>query len=257
MQAYDIAEVFSERDSKEQLRVFNLIGVRRSSEVFSRLSKHQQIETFKMLPKDRKTQILNNLEVDELKEFIAYFDEEEQENVLSFVSVERANIIKDLLIYSSDTAPSIMTTQFLTINVDTTVKKATSYIFNNVKEDDFIDNIYVIDEEENLVGVLALKDLIIARADDEISELMNSEYHFVYSSHTIKEAIEIVKNYDLTSLPVVDHQGYLLGIITADDVLEQLINNYDELYNRLAFLPKHDESYSGFERSKKNVFLGC
>lgn len=85
---------------------------------------------------------------------------------------------------------------------------------------------------------------------------MNSEYHFVYSSHTIKEAIEIVKNYDLTSLPVVDHQGYLLGIITADDVLEQLINNYDELYNRLAFLPKHDESYSGFERSK-NVFLGC
>ena len=144
MQAYDIAEVFSERDSKEQLRVFNLIGVRRSSEVFSRLSKHQQIETFKMLPKDRKTQILNNLEVDELKEFIAYFDEEEQENVLSFVSVERANIIKDLLIYSSDTAPSIMTTQFLTINVDTTVKKATSYIFNNVKEDDFIDNIYVL-----------------------------------------------------------------------------------------------------------------
>jgi magnesium transporter len=253
MQAYDIAEVFSERDSKEQLRVFNLIGVRRSSEVFSRLSKHQQIETFKMLPKDRKTQILNNLEVDELKEFIAYFDEEEQENVLSFVSVERANIIKDLLIYSSDTAPSIMTTQFLTINVDTTVKKATSYIFNNVKEDDFIDNIYVIDEEENLVGVLALKDLIIARADDEISELMNSEYHFIYSSHTIKEAIEIVKNYDLTSLPVVDHQGYLLGIITADDVLEQLINNYDELYNRLAFLPKHDESYSGFERSKKRL----
>lgn len=253
MQPYDIAEVFYDLDEDEQTRIMQLIGVKQTSKVFSRLTNYQQVELFEEFDSVRKKQILDNLEVDELKEFINNYDEDEQEEILSYIKEEKANIIRDLLIYSNHLAPSIMTTEFLTININNSVKQATSYIFNNVKENDFIDNIYVLDEEEKVVGVVPLKDLIIARPSDSISKLMITDYYFVYHDNTVREAIEVVRNYDITSLAVTDYQGYLLGIITADDVLEQLINNYDDLYNKLAFLPNHDDAFTGLQRSFKRL----
>jgi magnesium transporter len=253
MQAYDISEVFYELEKDEQTRVLDLIGVKKSAEVFSRLSEYQQTEVFEDFNDVRKKQILNNLEVDDLKEFIGFYDKEEQLEILEYVEEKKANIIKDLLKYSNDLAPSIMTTEYLSININTTVKQATSYVFNNVKENEFIDNIYVLDNESKLVGVLHLKDLIVARANDSIKELMDDDFHYAYNDTTIKEAIKIAKDYDLTSLPVLDHQEELLGIITADDVLEQLIKDYDELYISFASLPSRDESYTGFQRSAKRL----
>ena len=235
MQPYDIAELLSELEKAEQQRVVQLVGIKKMAQVFSRLTEYNQIEIYKNLGQQKRKQILNNLEIDELKEFIDYFEEEtEQEAVLSLVKSEKANLIRDLLIYSSDTAPSIMSTEFLTINIGFSVKEATSYIFNNVKEDDFIDNIYVVSHDNKLLGVLNLKDLIIARNTDSIRSIMISDFIFAYNDHTIKEAIEMVRNYDITAIPVIDHSGSLLGIITADDVLEQLINQYDDAYNRLS-----------------------
>ena len=250
MQPYDIAELLSELEKAEQQRVVQLVGIKKMAQVFSRLTEYNQIEIYKNLGQQKRKQILNNLEIDELKEFIDYFEEEtEQEAVLSLVKSEKANLIRDLLIYSSDTAPSIMSTEFLTINIGFSVKEATSYIFNNVKDDDFIDNIYVVSHDNKLLGVLNLKDLIIARNTDSIRSIMISDFIFAYNDHTIKEAIEMVRNYDITAIPVIDHSGSLLGIITADDVLEQLINQYDDAYNRLAYIRNHDESYSGLQRS--------
>ncbi|MGI6713609.1 MAG: magnesium transporter [Bacilli bacterium] len=250
---YDIAALFPELEVEEWLRIFQLIGVKKSSIVFSRLSKNLQMEVFDELEEGQKRQILDHLEVDELKEFIGFYQEEEQAEILTFVKEDKANIIKDLLIYSKHLAPSIMTTEFLIIDLDYSVKQATSYLFNNVKENDFIDNVYVLDDEEKIVGVIALKDLIIARAGDSISNLLDRDFHFVYHDNTVKEAIEVVRNYDLTSLAVIDHQGNLLGIITADDVLEQLMKHYDELYRSLAFLPKSEDPVSGLHRSLKRL----
>ncbi|MGI6782363.1 MAG: magnesium transporter [Acholeplasmataceae bacterium] len=253
IQAYDIAELFYDLEESEQTRVLDLLDAKKSSEVFSRLSEYEQVEVFAELNESRKKRILNNLEVDELKEFIGFYEKDEQEAILKYVDEERANIIRDLLIYSSDLAPSIMTTEFLSININLTVKEATSYIFNNSRDDLFIDNIYVVNDNDELLGVLFLKDLIIARANDAIDKIMISDCHYAYNDSTVKEAIAIVRNYDLTSLAVINHQNELLGIITADDVLEQLINDYDNLYHKFAFLPEHDDAYTGLQRSAKRL----
>ena len=253
MQPYDIAEIFVDLEKDEQIRVMNLIGVKKTAIVFSRLSEYQQIEVYDEFDQNKRKQVLDNLEIDELKEFVGYHDQYEQEQILALVKPVKANTIRDLLIYSNDLAPSIMSKEFLTINIGMSVKQTTSYIFNNVKDDDFIDNIYVVDEDDKLLGVVSLKDIIVARADDTISKLMDTDFLFAYNDNTIQEAIETVRNYDITSLPVLDHGGYLLGIITADDVLEQLMMQYEEAYNRFGFLRNHDESYSGVQRSIKRL----
>lgn len=253
IQPYDIAEIFPGLEPDEQIRVMQLIGVKKTAVVFSRLSEYQQKEVYEQFEENKRKQILDNLEIDELKEFVGYFDQYEQEKILSIVKPVKSNLIRDLLIYSNDLAPSIMSTEFLKVEVGMTVKQVTSYIFHNVKDEDFIDNIYVVDEDDKLLGVISLKSIIIARADDSIRKLIDTDFLYAYNDSSIQDAIEIVRNYDITSLPVIDHSGYLLGIITADDVLEQLIMQYDEAYNRLGFLKNHDESYTGFQRSMKRL----
>lgn len=251
LEPYDIAEEFINLSDEEQLKVFYLLGAHKSAKVFSRLSSYLQQEVFGLLNGHEQKQLLDYLETDELKAFINYFSDhhETQEEIIKLLSKEKANLIKDLLIYSQDSAPSIMSNEFITITHTMSVKEATSYIFNNVKDDDFIDHIYVSDEDDKLIGLLTLKDLIIARGSDELSSLLNKDYIFVYNDHSIIETIEIVRNYDIPAVPVIDHSGFLLGIITADDVLKQLINNYDKAYQKLANIQNHDEAYSGFKRS--------
>ncbi len=249
MQPYDIAEFFFTLEEDEQRRILTLIGAKKMAIVFSRLTKYQQREVFAVFDKAAQKEILTHLEVDELREFVGYFSEDEQHSVFALLSVERANLVKDLLIYQQDTAPSIMSTEFMTLNVNTTIKAATHFIFTNVKDDDFIDHLYILDDDEKLVGVLELRDLIVARPEHTIKELMVKEYIYAYNDFSIKETIDLVRNYDINAIPVLDHSGYILGIITADDVLEQLIAHYDEAYQKLAYLKSHDEAFSGFKRS--------
>lgn len=249
MQPYDIADLLIDLEEEEQQRVATLVGGKKMAVVFSRLSKYQQKLIFDVLDKPLQKEILKFLEIDELKEFINYYSEEEQEEIFKLISLERANLIKDLLIYSNDTAPSIMSTEFMTISISMSIKEATYFIFTNVKDNDFIDHIYVIDNDEKLVGVIALRDLIVARPEDTIKGLIKKDLIFAYNDYSIKETIDIVRNYDISAIPVIDHGGYLLGIITADDVLEQLITQYDEVYRKLAYVKSHDESFSGFKRS--------
>lgn len=142
---------------------------------------------------NRKKQILNNLEIDELKEFIGFYDKDKQDDILKHIDKDKANIIRDLLIYSNDLAPSIMTTEYLSVNVNSSVKEVTSYIFNNANDDILIDNIYVVDNDNKLVGILFLKDVIVARANESITDLMITDLHYAYNDSTIKEAIQIVK----------------------------------------------------------------
>lgn len=147
-----------------------------------------------------------------------------------------------------DTVPLIMSTEYFTIKMETSVKDATAEIFHESKDGDYISNMYVVNDDENLVGILNLKDLIIARSTDSIKNIMITDVIFAYNDTSIKQTIELVRNYDITAIPVIDHSRKLLGVITADDVLEQMINQYDESYNKLAYISKHDRSYSGIKR---------
>lgn len=253
MQPYDIAEIITELELEEQQRVMHLIGVKKTAQVFSRLTIYMQLELFETFSEQRKSQVLENLEIDELKEFIFANEEEEREKLLGYLKPTKANVVKDLLVYSIDLAPSIMSTEFLTIGINMTVQEATSFLFHNVKDNDFIENLYVVDEYGVLIGVLRMKDLIIARKGDSIKNLIEQDFHYAYRDNTVKEAIDIVKKYDVNALPVLDRTGRLLGLITADDALEQLVHEYDQLYNRLAFINSHDETYSGVQRSLRRL----
>lgn len=110
----------------------------------------------------------------------------------------------------------------------------------------------MIDGEDNYLGAVNLKTLVKARSPKLIEEIM-IQIPSVEDELPITEAIYDMKNYELYVLPVVDEENKLVGILTLDDVLEQLINDYDEIYNRMSFLRSHDDAFTGVQRSFKRL----
>lgn len=235
MLPYDIAQQMQDLEMIYQYKIMKALPKSKMCKVFMLLENNLQEEYFISLSKKDKMFLLNNLEIDDLKEFISKFDITKQEELLNYLSQTKHLDTKKLLIYDKEEAASIMTLGYVKIDKNMSIKDATKHVFTNVNETDFIDIIYVLDENK-LIGVIKLKDLIIARQTDNLQDLIIDNYHYVSYDETIEEAIEKIKAYDLSAIPVLDFEKNMLGIITADDVLDELVQRREEEYKNLAKL---------------------
>jgi magnesium transporter len=185
------------------------------------------------------------MESDDLADIIGIVkDSEEQITLLSLVNPKKRGVIKSLLNFEKDMVGSIMNNEYVFINKDFTVKKAIDKVVSLAPDIEFIHNIYIIDDDNHLIGAMSLKELISAGYDKSqlIEDLMATNLIYVTPSEEIENAIEIMKNYDFLLLPVVDKNQKMLGIISFDDILDALNESSDEDYSRLAALTEVDIS---------------
>lgn len=251
--AFDISIYFYKYDSDEKRRIIDLLDQQKLSDMFILLDVESQWEILELLSENRKKALLRNLESDDLKEFIASLDEERQQIAISLLSSVKAKAVKLLLEYEEDLAASIMSTDFISINESMTIKEATSKLVTTSKDQDYIDSIYVLDDEKKLIGVVDLKDLIIARSNQNLSKIMMDDYHFVYENDTIETAIQTVKDYDRNAIPVLDEDHHMLGIVTADDIFDEMIEDIEFDYQRMALLDNHESTSTALTRSKQRL----
>ncbi|MCF7930438.1 MAG: magnesium transporter [Acholeplasmataceae bacterium] len=251
---YDLAIVFESIDKDERLRFINLIDNTQLSEMFVSMEHEEQTELFNLLEIPKQKILLRNLESDDLKAFIEEFDEEsEREAIISLLSAIKRKAIHLLLTYNENLAASIMSTDFLTISRDMTIKEATNYIVTNSREQDYIDTIFVENDEKEIVGLIDLRQLIMTRSGKKIFEVMVEDIQYIYEYETIEKAIESVQDYDRNCLPVLNSKKRIIGIITADDVFDEIVESSEEDYQKMALIADHDSSSSAFERSKKRL----
>ncbi|MBE0701488.1 MAG: magnesium transporter, partial [Acholeplasmataceae bacterium] len=141
---------------------------------------------------------------------------------------------------------------FLTISKETSIKDATAKIIAISKEQDYIDTIFVIDDKM-IVGIIDLKQLIIARSTDHLEDIMVEDFHFIYEDESIEKAIQTIKDYDRNVIPVLSREDHLMGIVTADDIFDEIIESHDEDYHKLALVHDHDIDDSAFKRSSQRL----
>lgn len=251
--AFDISLYFSQFDIDEKKRLIFLIDQQKLSDMFVLLDIESQWEVLELLSDHRKKALLRNLESDDLKEFIASLDEVKKQFVISLLSSVKAKTVKLLLEYEEDSAASIMSTDFITINESMTIKEATNKLVTTSKDQDYIDSIYVLDDDRKLIGVVDLKDLIIARSNQSLSKIMMDDYHYVYEDDTIETAIQTVKDYDRNAIPVIDSDHHMLGIVTADDIFDEMIEDIEFDYQRMALLDNHESTSTALTRSKQRL----
>jgi magnesium transporter len=171
---------------------------------------------------DNAVDVLNHLKKDQVASYLTLMDE------------EAAKEIKKLLHYEEYTAGSIMTTEYIAIHANQTVKSAMQILKNEAPKAEMIYYVYVIDEEKRLVGVISLRDLIIAEDDSMISEVMHDRVVSVSVAEDQEEVAKKMRDYNFLALPVVDFQQHLVGIITVDDVMDVMEEEASDDYSKLA-----------------------
>ncbi|MFA6801593.1 MAG: magnesium transporter [Acholeplasmataceae bacterium] len=256
---YDVAILYSSFNEKEKSRILPLMASDLLVDFFVELDEEHQINTFEMLPITKQKFLLRKLETDELKAFIQLFDEDQRAQIISKLSKVRAKTIELLLQYDEDDAASIMMTDYFVIPVDLTIKQATTLVITESKDSDYIDTVFIQDEEEKCIGYMDLKDLIIARPNQKLENIMITDFSYVHANDSIEQAIQKVLDYNRNVIPVLDETSHMIGIITADDIFDEMIEDYQDDYDSFSQVFDHDISLNPLKRSKQRVpwlFLG-
>lgn len=253
MFAYDLAMLYPRFDQDEKKRMIHLINLEKLTDMFVELDHDDQVELLSLLESPRNKSLLKNLESDDLKEFIEALSEDEQKEVILLLPKIKAKTIELLLTYDEDLAASIMNTDFIVVHKDLTIKEATNKVVTTSKDSDYIDTIFVEDDDKKLIGVIDLKTLIITRPQATLSDIMMDDYHFVYENDTIEKAIITVQDYDRNAIPVLDQSHHILGIVTADDIFDEIIENTEYDYQKMALLQDHESTSSAFKRTKQRL----
>ena len=253
LHSYDLSTLFPNLDEDEKKRLVYLVDSEKRKDIFIELEIEDQLDLLSYLDVSEKKQLLRNLESDDLKEFIASLDDEEKSEIIKLLSKVRAKSIELLMRYDDDLAASVMSTEYLTITKEMTIKEATNLVITSSKDSDYIDTIFVIDDEKKLIGIIDIKDLIVARSTHTLESIMDEDFQFVFEDDSIEKAIQTVVDYDRNAIPVLDHENHLIGVITGDDIFDEIIEDLDYDYQKMALLSDYESSSSAFKRSKQRL----
>ena len=257
----DIAEVLEEVSFDEAIYIIKLLDSEKTSEILMELDDDIREKILENLSAKEIAEEVEEMDSDDAADIIGELSEERQERVISALEDdELAADIKELLSYEEDSAGSLMAKELVKVYETWTVAGCLRKIRTQAKEVTRVHSIYVVDKEEKLVGRLSLKDLIVAKNEQKISEIYIDKVDSVNVNEGDEEVAKIMAKYDLEAIPVVDNNNVLLGRITIDDIVDVLKEEADKDYQLAAGLTQDvDSDDSIIELTKARLpwlFLG-
>ena len=243
--ASEIAILFDTIGKEQQERIINLLSIEEASEVIAEMHEEAHPEELLLqLHPDKRTEIVEELEYDDATDILSQMDAHEQNEILEDLSEEDASSIRNLLKYEEDTAGGLMNTDFIRVNLKLDKESA---IVEIIRQSEIIEefyNIFVVDDQNVLHGVVSIKDIIKAKGNVKITELLKVESAWVYPETDQEEVARLIKQYNLTSIAVVDNHMHLLGRVTVDDVIDVLEDENTEDILKISGVSE-DEELSG------------
>ncbi|MBM4764260.1 magnesium transporter [Bacillus sp. B15-48] len=233
---YEQATFFKELTEEERLKVYNFLSPEEMADLFENLEvgKDEYRDVFAGMNPDYAADMLSQMYADDAVDVLNELDKNQVVSYLTIMDKEAAQEIKGLLHYEEYTAGSIMTTEYIAIVANQTVRSAMHILKKEAPRAETIYYVYVIDKEKHLVGVLSLRDLIVSDDDVMISEIMYDRVVTVSVGEDQEEVARMMRDYNFLALPVIDFQNHLLGIITVDDVMDVMEEEASDDYSKLA-----------------------
>ena len=261
MNVVDVAEMFTEwaedgGDEKQIVIAFRILPKEMSADVFSYLDSDIQQKIVETISDKELGEILDELFMDDTVDFIEEMPANIVKRVIKVSSVEDRKLINQLLMYPEDSAGSLMTTEYMKVDDEWTVGYAIKKIRQQVEDKESIVNMFVTDESRHLVGWLKLRDLLTAQDEDMVKDLIETEIISVQTHIEQEEVAEMFKKYDLVSMPVVDNEGRLVGIITIDDIVDVMEEETTEDIYKMAAMEPIEDGYMEtgvFTLAKKRI----
>jgi magnesium transporter len=251
---YDRTKFFVKQSKEVREVLYTYLSAIEMAEIFENVSTEEQEEIITEMDPRYAAEMLAQMYTDDAVDVLNELEKEQVVSYLTIMDDEAAKEIKELLHYEEKTAGSIMTTEFVAISNTQTAKGAMEILKSEAPDAETIYYIFVVDEDKRLVGVVSLRDLIIAEDGQLISEIMNERVVSVSVSEDQEEVARMMKDYDFLALPVVDFQKHLLGIITVDDIMDVMDEEASEDYSKFAAVSDLDSTdQSPFISAKKRL----
>ncbi|MBF0768142.1 magnesium transporter [Staphylococcus warneri] len=236
MHNYEQSEYFEDTDEEKRQKIFEFLSPSEVADFFDHLDidDEEYEELFDNINTNYASHILEEMSYDNAVDILNELSKPKVASLLTLMNNEDANEIKALLHYEEDTAGGIMTTEYLSLKSTTPVKEALMHVKEQAPNAETIYVIFAVNEDDQLVGVLSLRDLITAENDAYIEDVMSERVISVDVATDQEDVAQIMRDYDFIAVPVVDYQNHLLGIITIDDILDVMDEEASEDYSRLA-----------------------
>lgn len=240
----DLALTVEDCSVDQILMLFKILKREISAEMFTYLSNNKQEELINAFTSLEIKGMLENLYSDDIIDFLEELPSNLVKKILQSASDDQRSEINLLLSYPEDSAGYMMTTDFVELKVNDTVKRAITRIKTQGKVAETISNCYIVNENRTLVGSIRLREILFADEDEMISEIMDSDVITVMTSDDREVVANVFKKYDYSVIPVVNDEEKLIGIITADDIIDVIYEETTEDIQKIAAITPMEGSYT-------------
>ena len=239
----DIAQYMETLDKDKLLLVFRILPKDISADVFSYMSAEQKQTLIESIGDNEIRALIDDMFLDDAVDFLEELPASVVKRVLQSADPEKRNLINQFLRYPENSAGSLMTIEYLEFQSEDTVRQAMDLIRKEGLDKETIYTLYIIDKTHHLIGTLALRKMILADENTVLSSIMDRNVVFVHTLDDQEQVAELVRRYDLMAIPVVDKEDRLVGIITADDVMDVIEEETTEDFEKMAALTPSDDEY--------------
>lgn len=238
-----VAEVLQGLDPADAWRVLSSSSIERQAEIFETIEPDQQTELVAAVDRKHLSQLVEAMSADDRVDLLEHMDEEQLEALLPLIAQAERDEIRHMLSYPDNSAGSIMTTEYASLPENITVSEALSRLRQQAPDSETIYYVFVVNEARHLHGVITLRELILARPNALLADVMRRDVIAVNVGDDREEAARIIAKFDLIALPVMDEENRLVGIITHDDVLDVVQEEAAEDAYRQSAMQPLEQSY--------------
>jgi magnesium transporter len=232
LHASDLAFILDELSLPEAERVFTLLDDDRAADALSQVAESTKRHLLEVSPPSRTANLLRRLAVDDLAQAVSAAGDD-GDRILELVAPADARDVERLLDYPEQTAGRLMTTKYAAVPIGISVGATFEYLRAVASDVETVNQVYVIDEDRRLAGVCSIRELLIGAAQQPVDTVMSRDVVTVAPEADQQDVARIIGRYDLIAVPVVDRTNRLLGIVTIDDVLDVLTEEFNEDYTSL------------------------
>lgn len=247
----DAAERLAALSAQEVAKYVEIVGATEALMVFEFVPFETQKEALGYLSRSTLAQLISMMSPDDRADLVEELDEESQERLLALIIQSERQNIRKLITYPEGSAGAHMTTDYALLRPDATIRAAIDQLRFQATKKETIYYVYVVDQARRLIGIVSLRDLIMARPDLHVREIMNRNVISVRFDEDIEDVAKEMTHYDFLAMPVIDSDDRLIGIITFDDVFDVMNEEATEDMYRLANLDTDEKVFSPLPRSVK------
>lgn len=252
LRSADIADILNQLPEDDARYLFELLPPEEASEVLLDLQDSMRESVIEELTPHRISAIVEELDSDDAVDIMSELDEDVAEQVLDTLEPDDSAELRELLAYGEDTAGGLMATEFPEVHVSGTAQDAIEAVRKTAEDTPDVYEVYAIDEDGKLRGIIDLKNLLLVRADTLVSDIMDSDIISVRTDVDQEDVANVMRKYDLLTLPVVDEENRPVGIITFDDIADVIHEEAQEDISRMSGIMDDTDTSS----SIWNIFRG-